>query len=184
MYIYLFIITFILTIFSFYFRFLFYLPQPKLLPAVPNKSKNWIGMFLARYFHYLLLIYFSLFLIFYKEKESDAIIYIVLAILLCYSWVYFECCILSYYELIFYGVNHRKYLTTFHPCLYELFGNYQSIPLYLSGIIMFFTVFYLLIKNKSLPLEYRIFAGSIFFFLFMYNLLSTRYYDNKLYYND
>lgn len=143
---------------------------------------NYFGVFVFRFIHYLLLFYFAVFLLFFKEKGQDAYIYILSALILSFSWLLFDCCIVSYHELLFYGVNHNNYITSFHPCLYVVFDTYQWIPLMISGIIMFFTVFYLLWKNTLFSLNLRIIIGSVFFFLFIYNLFTTRYYESKLKY--
>ena len=145
-------------------------------------NTNYPGIFIFRFIHYLLLFYFAVFLSFFKEKGQDAYIYISSALILSFSWFFFDCCIVSYHELLFYGVNHNDYITSFHPCLYVIFDTYQWIPLMISGVIMFFTVFYLLWKNTAISLSLRVIIGAVFFFLFIYNLFTTRYYDSKLKY--
>lgn len=180
-YIILLLITVIFTILSFFFEF--QRKNTNRLSKIEYLSTNkTAGLFITRYLHYLFLLYFALFLLIFKERGRDAIIYIIFAIVLSYSWIFFDCCILSYHELLFYGVDHHKYQTNFHPCLYAVFEDYQAIPLYFSGIIMFFTVFYLLLRNTVIPAPYRIIAGSIFLWLFTYNIITTRYYDTKLRY--
>jgi hypothetical protein len=143
---------------------------------------NYPGIFVFRFIHYLLLFYFAVFLLFFKEKGQDAYIYILSALILSFSWFFFDCCIVSYHELLFYGVNHNDYITSFHPCLYVIFDTYQWVPLMISGVIMFFTVFYLLWKNTAISLSLRVIIGTVFFSLFIYNLFTTRYYDSKLKY--
>lgn len=146
-----------------------------------NKCNN-LGLFVFRYIHYLFLFYFSFFLLFFSYKNIDAIIFIICGILMLYSWVFFECCVISYYELKFYNVNYHDYLTTFHPCLFVLFKDYQSYPLSISGILMFLTFFYILFKNKIIKLQYKLISGSIFLYLFIDNIIKTRYYNTTLYY--
>jgi len=180
-YIVLLLITAVLSILSFFFEF--QRKNTHMLTKVEELTiTNIVGLFIARYLHYLFLLYFTLFLLIFKERGVDAIIYIILAIVLSYSWVFFECCILSYYELRFYGVNHHDYQTNFHPCLYAVFENYQAVPLYLSGGIMFFTFYYLLLRNGIIPSHYKVVAGGVFFGLFINNIITTRYYDTKLRY--
>ena len=161
------------------------LMEPKKLETSFHRqplNTNYIGIFIFRFIHYLMLFYFAVFLLFFKEKGQDAYIYILSALILSFSWFLFDCCIVSYHELLFYGVNHNDYITSFHPCLYVVFNTYQWIPLMISGVIMFFTVFYLLWKNTAISLTLRVFIGGVFFFLFIYNLVTTRYYDSKLKY--
>jgi len=180
-YIILLIITVVFTILSFFFEI-----QRKKTNRLNKMEKltmvKRMGLFVTRYLHYLFLLYFALFLLIFKEKGRDAVIYIILAIVLSYSWIFFDCCILSYHELRFYGVDYNEYQTNFHPCLYAVFENYQAVPLYLSGGIMFFTFFYLLLQNQTIPASYRVIMGGIFMGLFIYNIITTRYYDTKLRY--
>jgi hypothetical protein len=180
-YIVLLLITAVLTILSFFFE-IHKKRRHKLnnIGKLPPSSK--IGLFITRYLHYLFLLYFAIFILIFKERGTNAIIYVILAIILSYSWVFFDCCILSYHELLFYGVDHHKYQTNFHPCLYAVFKDNQAIPLYLSGGMMFFTVLYLLVRNKTVPAPYRIIAGGVFLGLFINNIITTRYYDTKLWY--
>lgn len=146
-----------------------------------NKCNN-VGLFVFRYIHYLFFFYFSCFFIFFSYKGVDAIIFIIISILMTYSWIFLECCIISYYELKCYNVNYQDYLTTFHPCLYVVFKDFQSYPLMISGILMFLTFFYILFKNKIIPLQYKLIFGSIFLYLFIDNILKTRHYTTTLKY--
>ena len=73
-----------------------------------NKS-NLIGLFFCRYIHFLCFIYFISFLILFHYKSNDAIVYLILACVLSSTWKLFDCCILSYYELKMYNVNHHDY---------------------------------------------------------------------------
>jgi len=171
------IITMLLTIISFIVEF----QRNSPINSVGGGT-NYIGVFISRYIHYAMLLYFATFLLFFKEKGKDAVIYILFAVLLSFSWILFDCCIASYHELLFYGANHHEYTTSFHPCLYIIFNKYQWIPLTISGGMMFFTVFYLLWKNTSISLILRLVTGVIFFCLYVYNLATTRYYNNKLKY--
>lgn len=186
-YIQLFIITLLLTIISYLFE-INSLSKNNLINIkldinkVLKRENSIFYLFVARYLHYLMLVYFAFYLLIFKEKGIDAIVYIILAIVLSYSWIIFDCCIISYYELLFYEENHKDYLTNFHPCLFVVFGHYQAIPLYITGILMFFTFFYLLTKLKNIQLLYRILMGCIFLSLFTYNVITTRYYDTKLQY--
>ena len=143
-----------------------------------NKSNN-IGLFTFRYIHYLLLFYFSCFLIFFNCENVDGIIFVIISIIMVFTWSFIECCIISYYELKFYNVNHHDYLTTFHPCLYVLFKDFQSYPLMASGIMMFLTFLYILFKNKILSLQSKLISGGVFLYLFFDNILKSRLYETK-----
>jgi hypothetical protein len=169
-------ITLLLTITSFIVEF-------QRNPSINSVGETkYTGVFVSRYIHYTMLFYFAVFLLFFKERGRDAIIYISFAILLSFSWILFDCCIASYHELLFYGANHHDYITSFHPCLYVIFDTYQWIPLTISGGMMFFTVFYLLWRNTTISLTLRLLAGGVFLCLYVYNLATTRVYDSKLKY--
>lgn len=175
-YLKLFTITFIFTLVSYLFEFCNNKSIKKL------KNANNVGLFLFRYFHYLCLFYFSIFLLLFSYKGIDAVIFIIVSILMASSWVFLGCCIVSYYELKFYKVNHHNYLTNFHPCLFAIFRQYQWAPLMISGILMFITFFYILFKNRIIPYTYKLIAGVIFLYLFMDNIIRTRYYKSNLKY--
>lgn len=145
-------------------------------------SMNKIGFFMSRFTHFLYFIYFISFLYLFNYKSNDAIVYITLAIIMMSSWKILDCCILSYYELKMYNVSHYDFLTTFHPCLYSIFRKYQEHAITAMGIIMTFTYYYVLIKNKRIPLIYKLFLGLIFSYFFIDNLVQTRYYKKSLKY--
>lgn len=165
------------------FTFFSYLCEFSNNTSINNlKNANNAGLFAFRYLHYLYLFYFSIFLLLFSYKGIDAVIFLIASILMMFSWVCLQCCIISYYELKFYKVNYRDYLTNFHPCLYAIFKDYQWLPLMLSGVLMFITFFYILIKNRIIPYIYKLIAGVVFLYLFIDNIIKTRYYDTNLKY--
>jgi len=143
---------------------------------------NFTPMFILRYIHFLAFIYFTTFLVLFNYKSTDAIIYITLAVLLSSSWKILECCIISYYELKHYNVDHNEYLTNYHPCLCIFFREYQDIAISIMGIIMAFTFYYILAYNKIIPFSYKLILGAIFTYLFIDNVIQTRIYNKKLKY--
>ena len=168
-------LTLVITIFSYLVELFF--------PIINNLSDtNAIGLFIFRYTHFISFIYFVSFLFLFNYKGSDALIYLIIAVVVLSSWKVFNCCILSYYELKMYNVKHNNYLTTFHPCLFVLFRGYQEIVLYLMGVITAFTVYLILFKNKIIPIQYKLFLGIAFTYLIIDNLIQTRFLNKNLNY--
>lgn len=143
------------------------------------KRCNLLGLSACRFVHYYLSLYFVLFFVLFRADSVDSYLYLFAAFGLTYSWMFFECCMISYYELCCYGVNHHDFNTTFHPCLYVFFRDAGSIPLSICGLVIFFTFYWILAKNRNIRLEYKIALGAMFAYLFSRNLTtrdsSTKY---------
>jgi len=168
-------LTLIITFFSYFIELIY--------PCINDLlNTNIIGLFIFRYLHFISFIYFISFLYLFNYKSVDAIIYLILAVILTSTWKILDCCILSYYELKMYNVNHHDYLTNFHPCLFVFFREYQELALTFMGIIMAFTFYFILFKNEIIPLQYKLFLGIIFSYLFIDNIIQTRYYNKNLNY--
>jgi hypothetical protein len=170
-----FAMVFVVTVFSFVYEY--YYPSIREL-----ENTHFLGLFFFRYIHYMYLIYFTIFLLFFKVGSIDAVVFLVLSVIMTASWMVFDCCIASYYELKMYYLNHRDFETRFHPCLFALFGEYQWIPLTITGFCMVVTFYYILLKTRRMPFVYKVPLGVIFAYLFAANLVKTRYYDTALYY--
>jgi hypothetical protein len=169
------IITFIITCISYIIEIVY--------PIINEEYKtNILPMFILRYIHLLAFIYFISFLALFNYKTADAIIYITLAVLLSSSWKILECCIISYYELKHYNVDHTDYLTNYHPCIFVFFRDYQEIAISIMGIIMSITFYYILINNTIIPFSYKLLLGTIFTYLFIDNIIQTRIYNKNLQY--
>ena len=168
-------ITFFVTIISYIVEFFY--------PCINNlKKTNIVGLFIFRYLHFLSFIYFLTFLYLFNYKSVDAVVYLILAISMSSTWKFLECCVLSYYELKMYHVNHHDYLTNFHPCLFVFFRKYQELALSLMGVVMAFTFYFILVKNNVLPFMYKLILASIFSYLFIDNIIQTRLYNKILNY--
>ena len=166
-------ITLIVTCFSYIVEYFY--------PCINNlKNANTIGFFIFRYIHLLSYIYFVSFLFLFNYKNEDAIVYLLFTITLLSTWKIFDCCLLSYYELKMYNVDHRDYLTNFHPCLYVLFRDYQDFILSIMAVIMTFTFYFILIKNKRISIFYKILFFCIYSYIFMDNIIQTRVYNKNL----
>ena len=170
------LITFFVTCFTFIIEYFY--------PCINDlKNANTIGIFICRYIHFLSFIYFISFLFLFNYKNKDAIIYLLFTIFLLSTWKFFDCCLLSYYELKFYNVNHYDYLTNFHPCLYVLFRDYQEYILSIMAIIMTFTFFFILVKNKMISIFFKIIFFCIYNYFFIGNVIQTRIYNKNLNYS-
>lgn len=168
-------LTLIITFFSYFIELIY--------PCINDLlNTNIIGLFIVRYIHFLSSIYFISFLYLFNYNSVDAIIYLILAVCVTSSWKILDCCILSYYELKMYNVNHEDYLTNFYPGLFVFFRDYQELSLSFMGIIMAFTFYFILFKNKIIPFQYKLFLGLIFSYLFFDNIIQTRYYNKNLNY--
>lgn len=74
-----------------------------------------------------------------------------------------------------YGLDHRKYLTTFHPCMYIFFRNYQKVALTIMGIVMVFTFYFIIVKTKLISFLYKVFFAIIFGYLFLDSAIRSRF---------
>ena len=141
-YILLFMLTLIITITSFLFEF-----NKPFIKQNP-KNPNYTMIFILRYIHLILFIYFAFYLLFFKYYGIDVYIYLSLVLLMFLSWYYIGCCILTYYELKMYGINFTKHYTTFHPTMYSLFRNKCDNVMTFLGICITLSVLYILFLNK------------------------------------
>jgi hypothetical protein len=175
-YIKLIIIALFFTIFSFIIEF--FVPIKKL----DLKKCNLLGSFFIRFSHYLCFLYFTIFLLIFNYNNIDGIIYLIIATIISSQWKILDCCLLSYYELKMYNIEHTNFLTTFHPCLFVYFREYQEFFLIIMGIIMAVVFYFILFKNKIIPIIYKLVLGIIFTYLFIDNAILPRFYKKTLEY--
>ena len=167
------IIVLFITLFSFVVEFFY--------PGINDLKKvNLIGLFTMRFIHFYVFLYFLLFLFLFDYKSNNGIIYLILAVALSFLWKILDCCIVSYYEIKMYGLDHRKYLTTFHPCMYIFFRNYQEVALTIMGIVMVFTFYFIIAKTKLISLPYKVFFALIFGYLFLDSIIRSRFTKKSL----
>ena len=126
---------------------------------------DYIKIFLCRYLHFILILYFVLFLLFFKYTGIDTYIYLTVIILLCISWYILECCYLSYYELKFYKLDHSHYDTTFHPTIYSFFRDNSDYIMILIGIIITLNIIYIFIYNNDISMIVKFIYGVIYILL-------------------
>jgi hypothetical protein len=143
-------------------------------PPINNNLniKEYIYIYLLRYFHlviYLLLTFYLFFFIGYG-KNLDIYIYLIIALFSVIGWTIFDCCWLSYIELMFYNINLEKVKTTFHPTFYSVFNEYYRLIMNISGILYFFTVTILLYHLKQIKVVYKLLYYVLFVGLFVYSI--------------
>jgi hypothetical protein len=81
-----------------------------------------------------------------------------------------------------YNVDYRDYTTTFHPCIYVFVRDFQPLFTFFSGFIMTFTIYLILLKNKIIPLQYKLFLGIIFSYILINSIIHRIYYKIRLNY--
>ena len=137
-----------------------------------------VSIFILRYMHLLVGIFFMTFLFLFEANSLDGFLYLIFAICLAFSSELFGYCILSYYELKMY--ENLNYCTTFHPCTFVFFRKYHELPLALMGVLLCVTFYYILFKIK-MAFSYKFMLGFIFIYLFCNNIINLQY---KKKYND
>lgn len=143
---------------------------------------QFIHIYLLRYFHLVIFLYSSFYLLFFMGygKIMDRYIFLIFALFIVIGWNLFDSCWLSYLELLFYNINLEKVKTTFHPTFYSIFNNYDFIFITISGIFYFFTVTILLFHLKTIKFFYKLIYYALFLFLFIYafkEIKGTNYYS-------
>jgi hypothetical protein len=149
-----------------------------------RKSCDNFSIFLIRYVHLFLFIYFASFFIFFNVASSDAYIYLTMALCMLTSWYILECCILTYYELRLYGKKLKKLPTTYHPTMYSLFSNYSDYVMTTLGLFMVINVSYIMYKNNKIPKLGKVLYSIIFLIFFVDSILKSRVNKKQLYPKD
>jgi hypothetical protein len=111
---------------------------------------------------------------FNPKNNRDVLIYLFSALGMFYSWHLLECCILTYYELRLYGMDHNHHYTTFHPTMYSVFNKYSNIVMTIIGILLLINVGFIMYKNNSFPFYAKAIYTIVFLFLFIESVLKSR----------
>jgi len=153
-------------------------------PIIDSEDCDGISNFVYRFLHFLIFFYLPSFLLFFKYNSFDAYIYLGLVLLLFTTWYLFECCILTYYEIKTYKIDHNKYDTTFHPTMKSIFRDYSDLVMTLFGILITFNVGYIIYNNKKIPIVGKILYSLIYVLLLGDSVLKSRggekqYYPKK-----
>jgi len=151
--------------------------------GLPITASDYICIFAMRFFHYLLFLMAVLYLLFFNGvgTQFDMRVYLLLILCVVIGWYVFECCIVSYCELLFYKVNTECIETTFQPTFFVLFGNATDTVIKISCILYLLTVIVLLYRLKSVNVIYKILYFVVFAGLFVDALVKSRI--SKQYYS-
>lgn len=106
---------------------------------------------LYRIVHYFILFYCGLYLLLFRPYGTNSYIYLIFNLGLNIQWCIFNCCILSYYELINYGVDYRKISTKFHPYIYSIFRDWSDTIIDIVGVIIIINIAVILYSNVKIP---------------------------------
>jgi hypothetical protein len=148
------------------------------------KIENYIYIYTLRYIHITILVYSSLYLFLFNGigTEFDIRIYLILMLVITLAWYIFDACWISYFELLFYNVNLKNVVTTFHSTVYPLANKYSSSIMLLLCRCSFFTTTILLYYSKKIKRIYKIIYYVIFLYLsidsFLKSRVNTLYYDS------
>ena len=170
-YLFLSMITILITIISFFIEIKYTFINESL-------EVNIVGIFIFRFMHLLVGIFLLTFMFLFEANSLDGLIYLIVAISVAISSELCGYCILSYYELKMY--ENLNYCTNFHPCTFVFFREYHELPLAIMGIVLFFTFYYILFKIKMLVC-YKLLIGFIFSYLFCNNIVKVQYTNDKKY---
>jgi hypothetical protein len=148
-----------------------------------NEIPKIIYIYILRYYHYLIFLFSSYYLLFFNGigKQLDRNIYFIVLSIIVLGWYIFDSCWISYLELYLYGVKDIESIeTTFNPSFYPLF--YKSVDFFttLSGILFVVTLSILLYYSKSIPIFHRTIFYIIFLVFFLHGIIKGRM--NKNYY--
>jgi len=146
---------------------------------------EYIHLYAVRYFHYIIYLISSFYLIFFNGVGTsfDIYVYLVVVLGIVVGWYVFDSCWLSYSELLFYNLNLEKVKTTVHPTFHSIFGNFDGYFMLLSGILYVVNVSVLLYYLKSVKFIYKAAYYIVFMFFFIDGIVKgrvrTMYYSTK-----
>jgi len=160
------LISFCITSISFLVEYIY--------PFIHSKERDYISNFMYRFLHFLIFFYLPTFLLFFTYNSIDAYIYLGLVLLMFSTWYIFECCILTYYELRTYNIDHNIYDTTFHPTMKSIFREYSDILMNIFGVLITLNVGYIIYNNKQIPLVVKILYSLLYIFFFGDSILKSR----------
>ena len=151
------------------------------LNTYPNQY-NYINIFIIRYVHYLIFLFITFYLFFFNGigNTFDVYLFLFLILIIVFGWYIFDCCLISYLELLFYNPEIMKNIcTTFHSCFHSIFIDDTIITI--CGILMLINVSYVLFYFDKLNIKYRILYFIVFLSLFIHSIIEGRL--NKKYYD-
>ena len=154
------------------------------LDSTPSLNK-YIYIYSLRYYHYLIYLFSSFYLLFFygRGKEFDRYLYLFVIFSIVIGWYVFDACWLSFSELLFYDVDTEHIKTTFHPTFNSVFHKYSDMAMLISGLLYLITVPIVLYYSKTIPLFIKAIYYAVFMGLFIDSSVKGRvetlYYDSK-----
>lgn len=154
-------------------------------PYIDSKPSfiDYIHIYIFRYIHYIIYLMSSFYLIFFNGigTNFDIYIYLILVFGIVFGWYIFDCCWLSYSELLFYDIDLEHRETTFHPTFHSIFSNYDGYFMLLSGLLYIITVSILLYYLPSVKFIYKFLYYIIFLYFFIDGSVKGRF--RKMFYS-
>ena len=139
-------------------------------------------IFTIRFIHLSIFLFTSYYLFFGIGNDFEMYLYLIVSFIIIIFWCIFECCPVSYIELLFYNIDLENVKTTFSSTFTPLFNDYTSKVMIISGISFLITNTFLLYKCKLPTLAKILYYVSfiVLFFDSIYKgIVNTLYYSTK-----
>jgi hypothetical protein len=155
-------------------------------PFVNNSKPStfeYLHIYFIRFIHYLIYLFATFYLIFFSGigKKFDRYLYLTLTAGIFFGWYIFDCCWLSYLEILFYNIDLENTIT-FNPVFTSIYGNYTSYFTMISGGLAILTTCILLMNLEINYIYKSLFLILLFLFLsvrFLYQKQSLNYSAKK-----
>jgi len=144
--------------------------------------RDHIYIYTIRFIHLCIFIYTSYYLFFGIGNDFDMYLYMLVSIIVVILWYIYECCPVTYIELLFYNIDLENVHTNFNAAFCPLFNDYTSKVMMSSGILFLITNAIVTYKCKLPILAKILFYISlvILFFDSIYKgIINTQYYSTK-----
>ena len=119
----------------------------------PPTTNQYIYIYAIRYYHYLIYLFSSFYLLFFQGIGSEFDRYIYLFVTLCIpiGLYIFDSCWISFLELLFYNTDLGHIKTKYHPTFHSTFYNFYDASWTISAIFSLITPPILLYFSKTIP---------------------------------
>lgn len=157
----------------------------KNISALKVTPSSYLYIYLIRYVHYTLYLFCVFYLIFFLGvgEEIDRYLYLSLLLGLVLGWYIFDCCSLSFVELLLYSVNTENLPTTYHPSFQPIFYPYTDLSVLLIGIGPIITLpiilYYITNLHVAVKVLYCIIFVALFADAYMKSRVNTTYYNGS-----
>lgn len=144
--------------------------------------RDHIYIFTIRFLHLSIFLFTSYFIFFGIGNDFDIYLYILVAFSTVSCWYIFDCCPVSYMELLFYNIDLENVKTTFNSTFCPLFNDYTGKVMLLSGILFLLNNAIVTYKCK-LPTQTKYLYYILFVILFIDSVykenINTKYYSTE-----